>query len=154
MRLGLRENEIEKLDLRHVSYQHKVWKRRAPSKMIIIPESDKTTPMIETDDQFRSVLKQYLSERIELVEGNPEFILDDAPLILSQSLTRLTQRALRKSLVKISERASIDDMSFHSLRATFIRNLWEQTRDVQEVAKRSRVKSPATILRHIGIVEA
>ena len=154
MRFGLRENEIEKLDLRHVSYAHRVWKKRSPSKMMIIPESDQSTPMVETDEQFRDVLKRYLSERVEFVEGNPELILDEAPLIVSKALTRLTQRALRKSLVKIAKSAKVKDLSFHALRATFIRGLWEQTRDVQEVAKRSRVKSPATVIRHIGIAEA
>lgn len=151
MRFGLKEKEIEALDLGHVTTQNKIWKKRAPSKKLIIPFSDEHAPMIDTDEQFRNVLASYLRARVEFIEQAPELIEPKSPLIVSQSLSRLTDRALRKSLGQTAERAGVGPITFHTLRATFIHGVWKQTRDVQEVVRRGRMKSAATVARHIGV---
>lgn len=150
MRFGFKEKEIEALNLSHVTTQNKVWKKRAPAKKLIVPECDANTPMIDTDEQFRNVLASYLRSRVEFIEEAPELIEPKSPLIVSQSLTRLTDRALRKSLAQTADKAGIGRITFHTLRATFIHGVWKQTKDVGEVARRGRMKSAATVIRHIG----
>lgn len=142
MRLGLLEKEIYQLNIENVT------SGRSPSKTISINESS-----IETDHQFRQLLQRYLSERAEFIEDNPELIAPEAPLILSQSLTRLTKRALRKSLKGIADEAKLIGITFHALRSTYIHALWNQTKNVDEVARRGRLKSSATIMRHIGVYQ-
>ncbi len=139
MRFGLLEKEIHDLNLSHVI------SCGAPRSSIEIHETK-----IATDRQFRSILGRYLITRSNFVDDLASMIQPESPLILSLSLTRLTQRALRKSLKIVAAAAEIDRLTFHTLRATFIRNLWEQTKDAKEVARRGRLKSPATVMRHIG----
>ena len=150
VRFGLKEKEIEALNLSHVTATSRVWQKRSPAKKLIVPYSDERTPMIDTDDQFRGVLDAYLKARVEFIEDAPELIEASSPLIISQALTRLTDRALRKSLTQTAEKANIGRITFHTLRATFIHGVWKQTKDVAEVAKRGRLKSAATVIRHIG----
>lgn len=150
MRLGLKEKEIEALNLSHVTTSNKMWRRRAPAKKIIVPGSDEHTPFVDTDEQFRATLGTYLQARLEYIEEDPELIEPGSPLIISQHLSRLTDRAMRKSLAQTADNANIRRITFHTLRATFIHGVWKQTKDVQEVAKRGRMKSAATVFRHIG----
>lgn len=150
MRFGLKEKEIEALNLSHVTSHSKLWKKRAPAKKIVVPGSDEHTPMVDTDEQFRVTLDSYLKARLEFIEDDPELVEPGSALIISQHLGRLTDRALRKSLAQTAEKANIRRITFHTLRATFIHGVWKQTKDVQEVAKRGRLKSAATVIRHIG----
>ncbi len=151
IRFGFKEKEITNLNLSHVTTHSKTWKKRSPAKKLIVPDSDEHTPMVDTDEQFRNVLLDYLRERLEFIESDPELIEPYSPLIVSQNMGRLTDRALRKSLLQTAEKANLKRITFHTLRATFIHGVWKQTKDVQEVAKRGRLKSAATVIRHIGV---
>jgi len=116
---GMRVSELMNMSIVNIDFVGGVLKIQGKGK------KERMVPIGRTALQ---AIEAYLNDRTE-EEKQPS-----APLFLNKNNTRLTDRSIRRILIKYSRRASITkDVSPHTIRHTFATHLLDQGADLRSV---------------------
>lgn len=121
---GIRVSELVSLDITDVNTNKCTLKVvRKGNKIQEIPYPE------EVSNYLNDYLK-YREQKHTMV--SPE---SKKALFLSQQNRRITDKAVRNLLQKYAKRANIDEVTCHTLRRTFLSNLYNSTQDIKLTAK-------------------
>lgn len=133
---GLRVQEVSDLNLANICLE-----KRKENVTVRNSKGNKYRIVPLNSDAIES-LKNWLQHRNHIIIDETE------PLFLSERNTRISDRTIRHMVAKYAEDAKLDNISPHTLRHTFCKNLADQGYGLQIIAQLAGHESLETIRRY------
>ena len=146
---ALRAHEMLALDVGDVYDDDGRARRRVQLRVFKRSNDDASSQQVFLPDALRAKLDKFFRWKKQRGQG----VAADAPLFVSRSGNRLSDRQLRHAFKVWQERAGLErSFSVHALRHTALTSLYRRTHDLRLVQRAARHKSivTTTIYTHVG----